>query len=204
MKLAEVTNGEVAGSNSVTDIAAETERPYTVAVFCGSQQGTDPLYLRHAEELGLLLAQNHIHMVYGGGNTGLMGAVTNSCLKAGGQVTGVIPQILAGRERAHKGLSQIHIVENMHIRKGMMYQLSDAIIILPGGNGTLDEMFESITWNNLGIHDKKIMLLNTNHFYDALIRHYEKMSTAGFLYRKAPLNVCLEPAELISLLVTKD
>lgn len=171
-----------------------------VAVFCGSQSGVLPEFEIDARSVGQLLAENHLELIYGGGNTGLMGAVATGCLESGGSVTGVIPRILVTRECAHQGLTQIHVVENMHIRKQMMYQLSDAFIILPGGNGTLDELFESITWNTLDIHRKKIMLLNTAHYYDALLEHFERMKAAGFLYNTAPFTVCQSPEELIPLL----
>lgn len=193
------------GAGAITTLEATSTmttsvRCTTAAVFCGSQFGNHPHYRQHAEQLGKLLAEHQIELIYGGGNTGLMGAVANSCLENGGSVVGVIPQILVNRERAHQFLTKIHVVGDMHVRKQMMYQLSDAMIILPGGNGTLDEMFESLTWNTLDIHHKKIILLNTDHYYDALLAHYDKMIEAGFLYRTAPLNICMTPAEIIPLL----
>lgn len=190
-----IENGQTAPPVQTTALPCAT-----AAVFCGSQYGNHPLYRLHAEQLGQLLADHQIELIYGGGNTGLMGAVANSCLEKGGSVVGVIPQILVNRERAHEYLTKIHVVGDMHVRKQMMYQLSDAMIILPGGNGTLDEMFESLTWNTLDIHHKKIILLNTDHYYDALLAHYDKMIEAGFLYRAAPIHICHTPEEIIPLL----
>jgi len=154
----------------------------SVAVFCGSKNGNDPLYEQHAKELGILLAQQKIKLVYGGGNTGLMGAVANAALEQGGEVVGVIPEILTTWERQHNKLSALHIVEDMHTRKRMMYELSEAAIIMPGGNGTLDEMFEMVTWNALTIHDKKIILLNSAGYYNYLIGHINQMQSQGFLH----------------------
>lgn len=154
----------------------------SIAVFCGSNSGNDPIYEQHANDLGILLAENNITVVYGGGNTGLMGTVANAVLGQNGKVIGVIPELLRNFERQHKGLTALHIVEDMHTRKKMMYDLSEAAIVLPGGNGTLDEMFEMITWNALTIHHKKIILLNTAGFYNALISHINKMQVDGFLH----------------------
>ncbi len=154
----------------------------SVAVFCGSNNGNDPIYIQHAKELGKLLAQYKITLVYGGGNAGLMGAVANAALENGGSVIGIIPEILKHRERHHNGISELHIVPDMHTRKKMMYDLCDAAIVLPGGNGTLDEMFEMATWNALTIHDKKIILLNTAGFYNNLIAHVNLMQVNGFLH----------------------
>lgn len=154
----------------------------SVAVFCGSKNGNDPIYVQHALELGKLLALNNITLVYGGGNTGLMGAVANVMLAHGGKVIGVIPEILKDRERHHLGITELKIVPDMHTRKKMMYDLCDAAIILAGGNGTLDEMFEMATWNALTIHDKKIILLNTAGYYNNLIAHINVMQVNGFLH----------------------
>jgi len=153
-----------------------------VAVFCGSNNGNDPIYAQHAKDLGKLLAVHKTTLIYGGGNSGLMGAVANAALENNGHVIGVIPEILKDRERHHTGITKLHIVQDMHTRKKMMYDLSDAAIILPGGNGTLDEMFEMITWNALTIHDKKIILLNTAGFYNHLLNHINTMQFQGFLH----------------------
>lgn len=171
-----------------------------VAVFCGSKNGTDPLYASHAKQTGQLLAQNNISLVYGGGNTGLMGIVANAVLEANGKVIGVIPEILKDRERHHTGITELHVVADMHIRKKTMYDLSDAAIILPGGNGTMDEMFEMFTWNALNIHRKKIILLNTAGYYNYLIGHINQMQVNGFLHEdwRAMINVCDTPDTIFS------
>ncbi|MGI8950451.1 MAG: TIGR00730 family Rossman fold protein [Chitinophagaceae bacterium] len=154
----------------------------SVAVFCGSKIGNDPLYAQHAKEVGILIAQQNITLIYGGGMGGLMGIVANAVLENKGKVIGVIPEMLNSRELQHEGLTILHVVADMHVRKKMMYDLCDAAIILPGGTGTLDEMFEIVTWNNLTIHDKKIILLNSAGYYNLLIGHINQMQTQGFLY----------------------
>lgn len=154
----------------------------SVAVFCGSNCGDDPIFVQHARDLGKRIAELNISLVYGGGRTGLMGAIADAVLESGGNVIGVIPEVLKGKERQHEHLSKLHIVLDMHTRKKMMYDLCDAAIILPGGNGTLDEMFEMATWNALSLHNKKIILLNTAGFYNYLIGHINHMQMHGFLH----------------------
>jgi uncharacterized protein (TIGR00730 family) len=154
----------------------------TVAVFCGSKDGLDPAFLREASSFGHLLGTAGMHLVYGGGNKGLMGAVANGAMAAGVKVIGVIPELLIAWEHQHEGITELHVVSDMHVRKKMMYDICDAALILPGGNGTLDELFEMLTWNTLKIHDKKIILLNCNGFYDHLVAHMHKMQAEGFLY----------------------
>lgn len=154
----------------------------SVAVFCGSKPGNNEKVIDHAEELGSLLGGKGIRLIYGGGNVGLMSVVANAVLQTGGEVIGVIPDILAKRERSHTGISELLVVEDMHTRKKKMYELCDAAVILPGGYGTLDELFEMITWNNLSIHNKKIFILNTDGFYDQLLKHIDVMLKHGFLY----------------------
>ncbi len=156
----------------------------SVTVFCGSQFGANPLYEQEAIALGKLLANNGIRLVYGGGNNGLMGTMANAMLANGGHVTGVMPQLLIKNEKAHTGLSTLHEAEDMHARKKLLYSLADAAIILPGGIGTLDEMFEIITWNNLTIHDKKIILLNTAGFYDHLLQHMQSDAAGRFFIQR--------------------
>lgn len=172
------------------------------AVFCGSKSGADPIYIQHGKELGRLMAENKISLVYGGGNKGMMAAVANEVMGGGGHVIGVIPEILLEWESEHKGITDLRVVKNMHVRKKMMYELCDVAIVLPGGNGTLDEMFEMLTWNTLNIHNKKIVLLNSNGFYNHLISHIQTMFDQGFLYEdwRERLIVCNEPAEIISCL----
>ncbi|WP_018628026.1 TIGR00730 family Rossman fold protein [Niabella aurantiaca] len=170
----------------------------SLAVFCGSKEGADPLFTEHTAQLGTLMAQYGVTLVYGGGNVGLMGTVANAVLAGGGTAMGVIPQLLADRERSHKGLTQLEIVPDMHTRKRKMYELCDAGVILPGGYGTLDEFFEMITWNNLAIHDKTIFVLNTNDYYTHLLMHIKKMYSEGFLYEDPweKIRVLSSPQEL--------
>lgn len=175
---------------------------HSLAVFCGSKDGTDQMFLQHTEELGKIFAQYNITLVYGGGSVGLMGTIADAVMDNGGKVIGVIPQVLVDWERQHKGISQLIVVDNMHIRKKKMYDLCDAAVILPGGFGTLDEMFEMITWNQLSIHDKRIFIINSNGFYDHLIAHIQKMQQEKFLYEAAwdRLIIINEPVEIIAYL----
>ncbi len=154
----------------------------SIAVFCGSKTGNNPLFMQHAKELGKLLAQHNITMIYGGGKVGIMGAIADEMMQNNGTVIGVIPELLVEWEQQHTGITKSHVVKDMHIRKKMMYELSDAAIILPGGYGTMDEMFEVTTWNNLKIHEKKLIILNTAGFYNHLIAHINTMLEQGFLY----------------------
>lgn len=157
-------------------------RVSSIAVFCGSKSGNNPLYEKEAAALGKLMADKNITIIYGGGNKGLMGAVANASMDQGGKVIGVIPKVLLEWEAQHEGITELRVVEDMHVRKKTMYELCDAAIILAGGNGTLDEFFEMLTWNNLNIHNKKIVLLNTAGFYQHLIEHIDTMAKEGFLY----------------------
>ncbi len=159
----------------------------SVAIFCGSRSGNDPAFIKDATSLGQLLAENIIRIVYGGGGKGLMGAVADAALQAGGHVTGIIPKLLTEWEQQHHNLTELIIVNDMHTRKKMMYEKAEAAIILPGGYGTLDELFEMLTWNNLNIHNKPIFLLNTNGFYNHLIAHIQHLEKEGFLY-EPPFN----------------
>lgn len=174
-----------------------------IAVFCGSRSGKNPLYAAHAAQLGRLFAERKITMVYGGGNKGLMGAVANAAMDNGGKVIGVIPEILLQWEAEHKGITELRVVADMHVRKKTMYELCDAAIVLAGGNGTLDELFEMLTWNNLNIHNKKIVLLNTAGFYQHLVAHIDTMLQEEFLYDnwRDRLIICDDPATAIDALV---
>ncbi len=165
----------------------------SIAVFCGSQNGSDPIFAQHAKELGDHLAKNHITLIYGGGKKGLMGAVADAVMQNGGKVTGIIPEVLIGWEHQHAGITDLQIVADMHARKKIMYDLCDAAVILPGGNGTLDEMFEMLTWNTLKIHDKKIILLNSAGFYDHLINHINHMQQCKFLYEDWTKRILVAP-----------
>ena len=153
-----------------------------LTVFCGSKSGNNPIFLQVATALGNLLAHENIELVYGGGNKGLMGAVSNGCLDQGGKVIGIMPKLLLEWEAQHTGLNELIITENMHDRKKILYEKGDAGLVLPGGMGTLDELFEMLTWNNLKIHNKKVFILNIDGYYDALIQLLENMDTNGFMY----------------------
>jgi uncharacterized protein (TIGR00730 family) len=154
----------------------------SLAVFCGSKNGNNPIYAEQAAELGRLMAANNISLIYGGSKKGIMGALADTIMTNGGKVIGVIPRILVGWEHQHDGITELLIVDDMHVRKRKMYELCDAALILPGGFGTLDEMFELITWNQLAIHDKPIFVLNSEGFYDHLIQHMIFLEQSGFLY----------------------
>lgn len=172
----------------------------SLAVFCGSKDGNTPLFMQHAIQLGKLMVEHHVTLVYGGGNVGIMGTIADTVMNNGGKAIGVIPQVLVEWERQHNALSELFIVDDMHSRKKKMYELCDAAIILPGGFGTLDEMFEMITWNQLSIHDKQIYVLNSGGFYDHLMAHIAQMQKEKFLYEAAQkrLTVISEPSDMIS------
>jgi uncharacterized protein (TIGR00730 family) len=153
-----------------------------IAVFCGSKAGNNPIFEKHTTQLGEIFAEKNITIIYGAGNKGLMGAVANGSLDNGGKVIGIIPSLLQEQEHMHNALTETHVVADMHIRKKMLYEKCDAAIILPGGYGTLDELFEMLTWNTLKIHSKKIFFLNSDGFYDHLIAHISKMHAENFLY----------------------
>ena len=169
-----------------------------LAVFCGSKDGNNPVYLRDAVLLGKLLAEESITLVYGGGNVGIMGAIADTMMENSGKVIGVIPRKLLEWERQHVGITELIVVEDMHTRKKKMYDLCDAAIILPGGFGTLDELFEMVTWNQLSIHDKRIFILNSGNYYEFLLKHLEIMEKQGFLYESVMERITIlnVPAEL--------
>ncbi len=170
----------------------------SVAVFCGSKSGKSPLYIEHATQLGILLAKENIKLIYGGGSVGIMGAIADAIMHHGGEVIGIIPQLLVEWEQQHDNITELIVVDNMHTRKKLIYEKSDAVIILPGGNGTLDELFETITWNTLKIHEMKVFILNSNGFYNHLIHHLDKMHEEGFLYDdwRSRIIVCHHPEEI--------
>lgn len=153
----------------------------SVAVFCGSSMGASPVYEAVAKALGSTLAQKGIRLVYGGARVGLMGVVANAALEAGGEVVGVLPHFLSGKEIAHAGLSDLILVDTMHERKLRMADLSDASISLPGGFGTMEEFFEVLTWAQLGLHTKPVGLLNVQSFYKPLHALFDQMVLEGFL-----------------------
>ena len=173
----------------------------TVApVFCGSRDGNEPVYREHATRLGGLLASHGIPVVYGGGGKGLMGALADAVLAHGGAITGVMPRILVDVEHQHQGLTDLVITEDMHQRKRILYERCTLAIVLPGGFGTLDELFEMLTWNQLSIHDKGIHLLNSGGYCDHLIGHMRRMEGAGFLYDRVSdrIRVHDDPESILS------
>ncbi|TWI52371.1 hypothetical protein IQ22_03514 [Pseudomonas duriflava] len=152
-----------------------------VCVFCGAKNGTDPVYRETAEALGRALAERGLTLVYGGGAVGLMGVVADAALAAGGEVVGIIPQSLKDAEVGHKGLTRLEVVDGMHARKARMSELSDAFIALPGGLGTLEELFEVWTWGQLGYHAKPLGLLEVNDFYAPLAQFLDHLVSQGFV-----------------------
>lgn len=153
----------------------------SITVFCASSPGFSPVYMDLAYLVGKTLAEKGIRLVYGGANVGLMGAVADGALEAGGEVTGVLPDFLRAKEIAHRGLTELIMVETMHERKTKMNELCDGVIALPGGYGTLEELFEMITWAQLGLHQKPIALLNVNGYYDHLVKLLQHMTGEGLL-----------------------
>ncbi|MEY8761606.1 TIGR00730 family Rossman fold protein [Chryseobacterium tongliaoense] len=153
----------------------------SITVFCGSSFGSNDIFTEQATLLGQTLAKRDIQLIYGGSNTGLMKAVADGALNAGGKVTGVLPHFLQSKEIAHKNLTELILVETMHERKTKMNELCDGVIVLPGGYGTLEEFFEMITWAQLGLHKKPIGVLNIDGFYDDLIKLVQTMVDKGFL-----------------------
>ena len=176
----------------------------SLCVYCGASPGHSPAYTIAAKQLAVTLVNQDIVLVYGGGNIGLMGVIADEVLALGGKVTGVIPQALVDKEVGHTGLTQLHIVDNMHQRKAIMAELSDGFIAMPGGIGTLEELFEVMTWAQLGFHQKPIGLLNVSGFYDGLLRFLEHTRQQGFL-RASHLDILLsspEPNDLLQQLKT--
>ena len=164
-----------------------------VAVYCGSADGNDPAFLAESRALGHAIAAAGFGLVYGGASVGLMGAVADAALAAGGEVIGILPEVLAGREIAHSGLTHLELVPTMHIRKARMHALANAFIALPGGYGTLDELVEALTWAQLRIHAKPCILVNTAGYWDGLIRFLDSAVASGFL--KQPYRNLLQVAE---------
>ncbi len=155
-----------------------------LCVFCGSSSGRGEKYLEMANQLGKILVQKNIGLVYGGATIGVMGAIADSVLQDKGEVIGVIPHHLVDYEIAHRGLTELHEVEDMHIRKKIMYDKSDYFLVLPGGLGTLDEMFEILTWSQLKLHSKPCYLFNFNSFYDSLLLQLKHATEEGFLKKE--------------------
>ncbi|HVZ55088.1 MAG TPA: TIGR00730 family Rossman fold protein [Chitinophagaceae bacterium] len=170
----------------------------SLAVFCGSKSGRDPLYAEHARRLGSLLAARGVTLVYGGGSTGLMGELADAAMNHGGRVIGIIPRLLVEWEHQHERISELVVVDDMHTRKRNLYERSDAAVVLPGGFGTLDELFEMLTWNQLAIHEKRIFFLNSGGFFEHLLRHLRRLAETGFLYDRLEdrLTMLEEPEQL--------
>ena len=172
-----------------------------LAVYCGSALPADPVYVESAREVGRTLAGRGVGVVYGGGRLGLMGAVADAALEAGGEVIGVIPEALVRAEVAHQGCTELHVVQTMHQRKALFTDLSDGFITLPGGVGTMDELWEAISWAQLGYHAKPVGLLNVGGFYDQLIAFNQHMIATGFI-RPQHASI-LSHAETIEALLDK-
>lgn len=155
----------------------------SLGVFCGSQAGSDPVYGAAAATLGRALAAHHASLVFGGGRVGLMGILADTVLAAGGKIVGVIPTFLKDKELAHPGATEMLVVPDMHTRKKVMFERSDAFCILPGGVGTMDEMFEIITWRQLHLHNKPIVVVNVAGYWDPLVDLLDRMIGEGFAHR---------------------
>lgn len=181
-------------------LAARTLR--RICVFCGSNVGHDPLFEQRARELGQLLVERDLGLVYGGGDVGLMGVIADTVMEGGGEVIGVIPRSLRDREVAHGGITELHVVETMHQRKNLIYSLGDAVIAMPGGIGTFEELFEALTWNQLEIHFKPAGLLNVAGYWDPLVAMLDSAVEMGFLRasQRRMLAQSDSPEELLDLL----
>jgi len=170
-----------------------------LAVYCGSASPADPRYVNCARDVGTTLAQRGIGVVYGGGKLGLMGAVADAALKAGGEVIGVIPRALVDLEVAHQGLTELHVVDTMHQRKQAFTDLSDGFLTLPGGTGTMDELWEALSWAQLGYHAKPVGLLNVGGYYDGIVAYWMMMQDVGFL-RPQHRDLLISNTNLVDLL----
>lgn len=153
----------------------------SLCVYCGSAIGAAPAYPQAARDLAKTMTESNIALVYGGGNVGLMGVLADEVMRLGGEVTGVIPKALVNKEVGHAGLTRLHIVKDMHERKAMMAELADGFVALPGGLGTLEELFEMLTWSQLGFHAKPIGVLNVDGFYDALVGMVQHLVAQQFV-----------------------
>ncbi|GAA6617810.1 TIGR00730 family Rossman fold protein [Scytonema sp. NUACC26] len=173
-----------------------------ICVFCASRRGAQPTYKQAAQQLGELLAKRQLGLVYGGAKVGLMGAIADATLAAGGEVIGVIPEFMVAKEIAHDRITQLHIVNSMHERKTMMSQIADAFVALPGGLGTLEEFCEILTWSQLGLHKKPCGVLNINGYYDSLLAFFNKAVTEEFLrpIHRALFLEASEPEKLLDML----
>jgi uncharacterized protein (TIGR00730 family) len=182
-----------------------TATPLSICVYCGSRHGRQSAYTAAARSLGQAIGERGWQLVYGGGKVGLMGEVANATLAAGGRVVGVIPESLRNAEVGHEGLDELHVVPTMHVRKQMMAERADVFLALPGGIGTLEELFEVWTWRQLGYHDQPIGLLNLNGYYDPLLAFMQHTVDEGFLSpeQHAVLLVDAEPVALLDRLAAR-
>lgn len=173
-----------------------------LCVFCGSSSGIRPIYADTAQRLGTLLATRGIGLVYGGSRLGLMGMITNACLEAGGEVTGIIPKFMVDREVAHHGVTHLRIVDSMHERKAMMAELADAFVALPGGFGTWDEFCEIVTWAQIKLHSKPFAMLNIDGYYDHFLAQADHAVAEGFVRatHRELVQSAVTPEELLGLL----
>lgn len=174
----------------------------SVAIFCGASEGYNEMYRETAYQLGAMFAEQNITVIYGGARVGLMGAIADGVLNHNGTIKGIIPDFLRTKEIAHEGLTELILVKTMHERKLKMHEMSDAVIVLPGGWGTMDEMFEMLTWGQMGLHQKPIALLNINGFYDSLNVLMNNMVQEGFLneYTKEMLLVSDNIEDLLQMI----
>jgi uncharacterized protein (TIGR00730 family) len=156
----------------------------SVAVYCGASAGTNEVYTQQALAMGQALAERGFTLIYGGGRVGLMGAIADSVMQHGGKAIGVIPDFLADKELAHTGITELHIVKSMHERKLLMAELAEGFVAMPGGYGTMEELFEVLTWGQLGLHRKPIGVLNVEGYYDHLLRALDHMADEGLLRRE--------------------
>ena len=175
----------------------------SVCVFCGASVGNDPAYRAAANELGERMAASGMRLVFGAGHIGMMGTVADAVLAGGGEAIGVIPEFLRDRELAHTGLTELHVVDSMHTRKRMMFDLSDAFIVLPGGLGTLEEMFEMITWRQLGRHEKPIVLISTKDYWAPFQAMIDRVVESDFAHGAAEtyFSIAADPAAAMQILL---
>ena len=171
----------------------------SVCVYCGASSGHDPVHAEAARALGREMAQQRLALIYGGGHVGLMGIIADAVLDAGGEVTGVIPKALMDAEVGHDRLTRLMVVKDMHERKALMAELANGFIAMPGGIGTLEELFEAMTWAQLGFHEKPVGLLNVNGFYDKLLAFLSQLEQEGFL-RAEHKNLLINESEPSALL----
>lgn len=178
---------------------------HSVAVYCGTAEKVDPAFKQAATDLGRIMAEEKVRLVYGGGLVGLMGLVSSSCAAAGGEVVGIIPEHIQEKEIPNEDLTELYVVDSMHTRKRMMVEKSEGFVALPGGFGTLDEIFEVLTWKYLGLHDKPVVFVNTKGFYTPLLKAIDHMVGSGFtpFWHRSLYQVVEEAHEVLPALCTQ-